>query len=300
MHVFLTGASGGMGSVLIPKLVSAGYSVTGLVRSDGSSAKVTALGATPVKGDLTDLDVIKQAASEADIVIHMGFDHGQAFTGDFVGACKKDKAVINAIGEGLTSSGSGGNKSFFFASGTLGLAGNDEHSEPHRSPHMPRYESTDAAFSYASNGVHVVQLRLAPITYGNGRPHDFIGMWAAESSKAGYVPYTDNGAWSGCSYDSAADGILLAVKKGTSLPNPISLHLLSENGVPFKDVAEALSKKLGVPAKRIEASDLQQLGFLGNLMGLAKPVSSDYTHQAIRWSPSDSGLVAQVGKWNFA
>lgn len=301
MNVFVTGASGGMGSALIPKLVSAGYTVTGLARSSASADKVTSLGATPVQGDLTDLSVLASAASKADIVVHLGFDHGQAFSGDFVGACKKDKAVIEALGTAMTESSSPDKeKTFAFASGLLGITGDDEQSEMHRSPHMPRYESTDAAFSFIPKGLRVIQLRLAPITYNAEKPHDFISMWVGESRKAGYVPYTDEGAWAACSYDAAADLILASLEKKEELPNPVNLHIAAEAGVPFKDCAEVLGEKLGKPAKRVEMADLQQLGFLGNLMGLAKPVKSDYTRKVTGWQPEGKGLVAQLKDCNFA
>jgi nucleoside-diphosphate-sugar epimerase len=298
MHVFVTGATGGMGSTLIPKLLSLGHTVSGLARSSTSASKVTSLGAKAVIGDLIDLDTIAQAASDADMVIHMGFDHGQAFSGDFIGACKKDVSVIDVIGRSLTAKGVQG-KTLLFASGTLGLEGDDEHSSAHRSPHMPRYESTDAAFSFVPKGLHVVQLRLAPITYGPVKPHDFIAMWAGESKKAGHVSYTEQGAWAACSYDAAADGIVAAIGRLDVLANPVSLHLVHETGIPFKEVADKLATKLDVPTKKIDREELSQLGFLGNLMGLAKPVKADYTYEVTGWRPQEAGLVAQLDKWTF-
>lgn len=228
----------------------------------------------------------------------MGFDHGQAFSGDFVGACNKDVAVVDAICSALTK---GTGKAFYFASGTLGLDGTDEHADMHRSEHMPRFKSTDAAFSYISKGLRVVQLRLAPITYNSDRPHDFIGMWVGESKKAGYVAYTENGAWPAATYVEAAEIVLAALAKQDSLPNPVSLHLLAEEGVPFKDCADVLGKKLDLPVKQIEPAELQQLGFLGNLMGLARqPVKAEYTRQTVGWQPKGSSLVKQLGEYSYA
>ena len=295
MHVFVTG----MGSALIPKLLSAGHTVSGLARSDSSAAKVTSLGATPVKGDLTDLSAISAAAAQADAVVHLGFDHGQAFSGDMVGACSKDKAVIGAIGDALTSSGGSG-KTLLFAAGVLGLQGDDEKAEPHRSEHMPRYQSSDAAVSYVPKGLRVVELRLAPVTYNLDRPHDFIGMWIGESIKAGYVPYLDGSAWAACTYEEAANGMVAAIAKRDDLPNPVNLHLVRDNGVPLKDIAETLSNKLGKPAKAVGQADLGQFGFLGSLMMFGKPVKADYTYRVTGWTPKDQGLLRALDGYTYA
>lgn len=301
VQILVTGASGALGTTLVPKLVAAGHTVTGLGRSDASITKIQSLasGIKAIKGDITDLDICTKAAAEADIVIHLAFDHQQAFSGDFVGACKKDKAVTEAICNGMTQSGNAKGKLFMFASGTLGLTAPSETSEPHRSPHLPRYEAGDLAATYTSKGLHVVCLRLAPITYSEEKPHDFINMQIAAAKSSGYVAYADNHAWSACSYDDCAECITLAVKAADKLPNPVNLHLIAEEGVPHKLVAETLAKKIGSSAKRIEEAELAPMGFLGMLLSLAKPATAEYTKQVTGWQPKAAGLIAQLKTYEF-
>lgn len=299
--IFMTGASGALGASLVPKLAAAGYAITGIGRSEASVKKIESLakGVKAIKGDITDLEICTKAASEADIVIHLAFDHGQAFSGDFRGACMKDKAVTEAVCSGLTQSGNAKGKTLMYASGTLGLIGPTEKDESHRNPHMPRYEAGDLAKTYISKGLQVVCLRLAPITYSTEKPHDFIGLQIGAAKTAGYVAYTDKHAWSACSYDDCAECIQLALKVVKELPNPVNLHLIAEEGVSHKEVAETLASKMHLSAKEIEESELAQLGLIGALMGMANPANADYTKKLTGWKPKDAGLICQLKAYSL-
>ncbi|EPQ50868.1 NAD P-binding protein [Gloeophyllum trabeum ATCC 11539] len=304
MKVFVTGAAGHVGSALIPKLVASGHQVTGLIRSPSSIAKLESLGAKPVQGDLTDLETIAKASKDADIVVHLAFDHGMAFGGDFAGACEKDRKVIEAICNALLSSNSGGEKKrFILASGTLGLPpGGNEESEGHRSPQLPRHLSTDLAFSYAPKGLSVIALRLAPVTYGPAEPHSFLKQQIAQIEEKGYVAYPDSdNAWGACTIEDVADLFLRAVEIAPGkLPNPATLHGLAES-VPLKDVAEVLGRRLGKETKVIPKEKLaEELGFVGVLQSMAYQASAEWTKEQTGWKPKGKRLLEQLELYEIA
>lgn len=291
VRVFVTGASGGMGSALVPKLIAAGHTVFGLARSDASASKVEKLGAKAVKGDLTDLDTVATAAGEVDVVIHLAFDHEQAFQGgDFAGACAKDAALIKAMGEKLSSG-----KIFMFAAGVSGITeGTDETAQIQPSSHSPRYASTEAAFALASQGVRVVQLRLAAVTRGQDQIHPFFPMWIAAAKQVGVVPYPEGGCWTACHYDNAADPIVTAISKIDTLPNPVNLHLFEQDKVDFKDIAPIVASKLGLEAKVVPTHELFQYGAIGFMLAGGTPFTADWTRKELDWKPEGESLVAQL------
>lgn len=301
MKIFVTGATGLVGSALIPKLVAVGHTVTGLARSPASLAKLESFGAKGVQGDISNVEVAANAAYSADVVIHLAFDHAKAFSGNFFEACADDRAIIKAICDSLVTSSSGkaGSKTFFIASGTLGVQGSNETDEPHRDPAFPRYQSTDLAFSYAPQ-LRVVQVRLAPITYGPERPHDFIGMQVSAAKEKGYVAFTEEGVWSTCDVKDSAECYALAVEKLGELPNPVTLHAIAEGRVALKEVAQTLAEKLGVETKLIKKEELGvELGFVGMLLGMSNSANSEWTRKTLGWTPKEKGLVEQLKKYSY-
>ncbi|EPQ50869.1 NAD P-binding protein [Gloeophyllum trabeum ATCC 11539] len=303
MKVFVTGASGLVGSALVPKLVAVGHQVTGLARSPSSLAKVESFGAKTVSGDITDLETVAKASKDADVVVHLAFDHDAAFRGDWAGACEKDRNVIAAIADALVAAG-GENKRLIIASGTLGLPPNgDEKTEGHRSPHLPRYLSTDLAFSYAPKGLSVIQLRLAPITFGPAEPHWFLQQQIEKIKEKGYVAYPESdNAWPACPVEDMADLYIRAIEiPAGNLPNPVTLHGLAEEGVPLKDVAKVLSRKLGKETKVVPVEKLpEEYGPVGRLQLIAFRASAEWTKNQLGWSPKGKGLLEQLELYNIA
>lgn len=296
MKVFVTGATGLVGSALIPKLQAAGHSVIALVRNP--SAQLESAGVKTVKGTITDLEVCEKAAKDADAVCHLAFDHHQAFTGDFAGACEKDRAVIKAMCDGLVASSSQ-TKVFVATAGTLGLTGPTEKDEPFKSPEMPRYMSTDLAFSYISKGIRAVEIRLAPITYGPDYPHDFIKQPIAKYKEIGHIIYPEGKAWSACHVQDAAELYVAAVSKA-DLPNPTVFHAIAEDSVLMSDIAEVLSRKLSLPTQKVEVESLpQQLGMFGVFMSHANPATSNVTRELAEWKPKGKKLLAQLGEYDY-
>ncbi|EPQ50867.1 NAD P-binding protein [Gloeophyllum trabeum ATCC 11539] len=304
MKVFVTGASGFIGSTLVPKLIASGHQVTGLARSPSSIAKLESLGAKAVSGDITDLETVAKAAKDADVVVHLAFDHGMAFSGDWAGACEKDRKVIAAICDALLASG-GDKKRFILAAGTLGLPPNaNEQSELHRSPDMPRWQSTDLAFSYAPKGLSVIQVRIAPITYGPAElNHPFLLGQIEKIKENGYVAYPDSDRfWGTATVDDIADLFFRAVEIAPGkLPNPATLHGLGEDGVPLRDIAEVLGRRLGKETKVIPTEKLgEELGFVGGLQAVAFKASAEWTKQQTGWKPNGKGLLEQLELYEIA
>lgn len=301
MKIFVTGSTGLVGTALIPKLVAAGHTVVGLTRSQSSIANLEALGAKGVHGTISDLDVCAAAARDADVVAHLAFDHDLAFSGNFPAACEKDRAVIKAMCDALVASSTSTTKTFIVASGTLGLLGSDEFSEPHKSPQMPRYQSTDLVFSYVPKGLRAIQIRLAPVTYGPEKLHDFIKLQLDKVKANGYAAYIDSpNAWSTCHVNDMADLYTLVIA-ADGLPNPCTLHGVAEEGVPLKDVTDLLARKVSLETKVIPKEKImEEYGFVGMLMTLANKASSNWTREKTGWKPKEQGLLAQMETYSYA
>lgn len=298
MRVFVTGASGFIGSAVVPELLSAGHQVVGLARSDEAAATVADLGAEVVRGTVDDLDVLRAAAADADAVVHLAFRHDIAFTGDFEGATASDRAAIEAFGEVLAGTG----KALTIASGTALLspgrlateetvAGDSEHAGG-------RAANARVTLALAEQGVRSSVVRLTPTVHDAG-DNGFIPTTIAIARDKGVSAYVGDGSqrWPAVHRLDAARLFRLAIEE---VPAGTSLHAVAEEGVPLREVAELIGERLGVPVESVAPEDaMEHFGFLGGFLSADLPASSAITRERFGWEPTEIGLLEDLAKHYF-
>lgn len=291
MHVFVTGGSGLTGPAVVSELVAAGHTVTGLARSDAAAARLTALGATPHRGSLDDLDSLHRGAAAADGVLHMAFGGDFADPDDMM---RRDRTAIETLGRALEQSG----KPFVSTSGTLVMpAGRDstEQDEPDRSGFAAfRIAGEQACLGFADRGVRASVVRLAPTVHGPG-DHGFIGMLVATARKTGVSGYVGDGAnhWPAVHRLDAAVLFRLALEQA---PAGSVLHGAAEN-VPFHRIAESIGRVLELPTAALtpEAAAAHfPSPFLAVAYGVDAPVSSTRTRNLLGWKPIHPTLLEDL------
>ncbi len=299
MRVFVTGASGHIASAVIPELVNNGHQVVGLARSDASAETVAALGGEVRRGDLDDLDGLRQAAAEADGVIHLAFKHDAMRTGDFMGAVGSDFSAIQAIGETLI----GSDKPFVTTGGTLmlamaGISGRPG-TEDDQSEGGPRVDAANYTIALANQGVRSSVVRLAPMVHSDldhhGFTHALIGF-AREHGVAAYVGDGSNRWPAANTYDV---GVLyrLALENG---PAGSTFHGVGDTGIARKVIAKTIAGKLGVETKSITGEEAPEyLGFLAAFAGFDNPTSNDRTRELLGWEPIHPGWIEDVEQGHY-
>ena len=290
MRVFVTGATGWIGSVVVRELLSAGHQVTGLARSDSGAAQVTAAGAEVFLGSLEDTDGLRGAAAEADGVIHTGYVHDFTPAGDPAAAAALDGRVIAAFGDALAGTG----KPLVVASGLPTTPAGVISTEEIRSenPAHPRV-SEPAALAVAERGVRASVVRLPPSVHGEG-DYWFIPIFIDVARKTGVSAYIGDGAnvWPAVHRVDAARLFRLALEQA---PPGTLLNAVADEGVPFREIAEVIGRHLGVPAKSIAPEDARnQFGTLAGFAAIDVTASSAITRERFGWRPTEPGLIADL------
>ena len=305
MRVFVTGASGWIGSAVVPELIGAGHQVTGLARSDASAAALTAAGAEVERGTIDDLDVLRSAAAASDGVIHLAFKHDIAFSGDFQGAADADRRAIETFGEALADSG----KPFVIASGTLGLAPGRVATERDGLAGDPavaaltggpavRHGNAHLTLSLAARGVRSSVLRLPPTVHGDG-DNGFMAAIVGIARDKGVSGYLGDGSnrWPAVHRLDAAHLFRLAVEKA---PAGSVLHAVADQGVPIRDVADVIGRHLGIPVVAIAPEDAAgHFAWLSGFLGADSPASSELTRALMGWQPTHPGLIEDLEKGHY-
>jgi nucleoside-diphosphate-sugar epimerase len=289
MRVFVTGATGHIGSAVVPELLQAGHQVVGLARSDRGADALTAMGADVRRGDLDDTEGLHAAAAASDGVIHLAFKHDFS---DFLGSVETDLRAVEAIGGALV----GSDKPFVGTSGTLMVAYVQDRlaTEEDTLPAGPRIDSENYAIALAERGVRSSVVRLAPLVHSNLDHHGFTSHIIDCARKAGVSAYIGDGAnrWPALHTLDAARLYRLALEKA---PAGTRLHGIADEGVPFRDIAEVVGRKLDVPIKSITADEApEHFGFLAPFAALDDATSSELTQKVLDWQPEHQGLLADL------
>jgi nucleoside-diphosphate-sugar epimerase len=299
MRVFVTGASGHIGSAVVPELLGAGHQVVGLARSDSSAEALAAAGAEVRRGDLDDLDGLREAAAAADGVIHLAFKHDLMATGDFPAAVAADLAAIEALGSALEGTG----KPFVTTSGTLmltfaGITGRPG-TESDAAPAGPRVDAENYVVALADKGVRSCVVRLPPIVHSPLDHHGFVHVLTGIARQAGVSGYVEDGAnrWPSVHTLDAARVYRLALE---DVPAGSRLHAVADEGVPFRDIAAAIGRGAGVPTAAVSAADAgERFAFLGGFVGVDNPVSSEATRKLLGWEPAHPGLIEDLAAGHY-
>jgi nucleoside-diphosphate-sugar epimerase len=297
MDVFVTGASGHIGSAVVTELLEAGHRVTGLARSDKSAAALTAMGAKPHRGDLDDLDGLRAAAAASDGVIHLAYRHDD-FDVDFVGAAQTDLRAVEAMGEVLV----GSDRPFVNTSGTLLLAlfaQGRVATENDTTEGGPRIDSENATIALAERGVRSSVIRLSPLVHSTLDHHGFAHRLIGSAREKGVSAYIGDGSnrWPGVHTLDAAHLYRLALE---AAPAGTRLHGVADEGVPFRDIATVIGRHLDDPVVSIspeEAGD--HFGFLSAFAAFDNPTSSALTQKVLDWHPERPGLIEDLDEGHY-
>ena len=304
MRVFVTGASGWIGSAVVPELIDAGHRVVGLARSDASAAALTKAGAEVHRGSLDDLDGLRSAAAAADGVIHLAFKHDIAFSGNFEGAVDADRRAVEAFGEVLAGSA----RPFVLASGILGLVQGRTGTERDglgagAGGHLPsgpqgRLATAQFTLGLAASGVRSSIVRLAPTVHGDG-DNGFIATIVGIAREKGVSGYIGDGAnrWPAVHRSDAARLFRLALEQA---PAGSVLHAIADEGVPIRDVAEVIGRQLDVPVASISPDDAgAHFAWLAGFLAADSPASSALTRELLGWQPTHPGLIDDLEKGHY-
>ncbi len=302
MRVFLTGATGFIGSAIVPELIDAGHQVLGLTRSDAGAQSLIAAGAEVYRGSLEDLESLRSGAAKADGVIHCAFDHS-AFGDDFskfVEVCEKDQRAIEALGDAL----SGSDRPLVITSGTgmgnavPGQPATEDHFDPNHP--NPRKGSESAGASVAKRGVNVSVVRLPQV-------HDTVKQglipYAVQVAREkGASAYIDKGLyrWPAAHVLDVAHLYRLALEKHGA---DSRYHAVAEEGVSMREIAEVIGRGLKVPVVSLSQEEAQaHFGWLAMFAGFDMPASSAITQQRLEWHPTGPGLIADLEqmRWHKA
>ena len=298
MRIFVTGASGWIGSATVSDLLEAGHEVVGLARSEESAQRLEAAGAVVHRGDLDEPDGLAKAADDSDGVIHLAFQHEVAFGGDFASAAAADRRAVEAMGAALA----GSDRPLVLASGLLGLANGRVASEEdglvpgaeiRANPAGVRAATGLFVLSLRGVGVRSSVLRFPPTVHGDG-DNGFVATFVGIARARGVSGYVGDGTnrWPAVHRSDAARLARLAVE---AAPAGSVLHAVGDGGVPFREIAEAMGRHLGVPTASVSEVDAAgHFAPLGHFVGMDSPASAAITRELLGWEPTGPSLIEDL------
>ncbi|MFI5713416.1 SDR family oxidoreductase [Kribbella sp. NPDC051620] len=310
MRVFVTGGTGHSGSYIIPELIAAGHEVTGLARSDNAAAVLSALGAKVRRGELQDLDGLKEAAADSDGVIHVAHRQDLLPSGGIAAVAAAELPVMLAYGEALA-----GTQKPLVAAGSIGSPGHGLHlgrpateedpalpsGDEHKGTLRARNVVETTIIGLAERGVRSSIVRIANIAHSTTDTAGFLPRLIAIAKENGFVGYPGDGTnrWNAVHVRDLAAVFRLALEKG---PAGRYWHAVEDEGVPFRELAEAIGRRLGLPAVSIPLDELMlpgYFGFLAAVVTLDFPASNLITRQTLGWEPAQPRLLADLDNGHY-
>ncbi|MFC1430596.1 SDR family oxidoreductase [Streptacidiphilus sp. N1-3] len=291
MRIFVTGASGWIGSAVVPELLGAGHQVLGLARSDASAQAVADMGAEVLRGDLNDTDVLRAGALGSDGVIHLAF----VVPSVTEAATRTDATAIETFAACLADSG----KPLVVSGATLvtpGRLATERDELIAAGPVAARITNMRAALTAAERGVRSALVMLPRSVHGRGERHGFIPQLIAAARAKGVCGYIGDGAgrWPAVHVKDAARLYRLAVEQA---PAGAVLNAVGEEGVPVREIAEAIGRHLNLPARSLPAEEFS--GMLVRLLSTDMPASSTITQDLLGWKPTHPGLIEDIDQGHY-
>jgi nucleoside-diphosphate-sugar epimerase len=298
MRIFVTGASGWIGSATVSELLEAGHEVVGLARSEASAQRLESAGAIVQRGDLDEPDGLAKAAADSDGVIHLAFQHEVAFGGDFATAAAADRRAVEAMGAALA----GSDRPLVLASGLLGLATGQVATENDGLVPSAEIRAIPAGLRAATGlftlslrgiGVRSSVLRLPPTVHGDG-DNGFMATFVTIARQRGVAGYVGDGTnrWPAVHRSDAARLARLAVE---AAPAGSVLHAVDDEGVPFREIAQVMGRHLDVQTGSVTQADaVEHFSPLGHFVGVDSPASAEITRELFAWKPTGPSLLEDL------
>ena len=307
MRVFVTGGTGHAGSYIIPELIAAGHEVTGLARSDTAAAALSALGAKVRRGDLEDLEGLKEAATDSDGVIHVAHRQDLLASGGIDAVAAAEVPIMLAYGEALAGTGKP-----LVAAGSIGSPGNLGRPATEQDPALPggdehmgtlrvRNIVETTVIGLAEQGVRSSIVRIANIAHSTTDQAGFLMQLIALAKEKGVVGYPGDGAnqWNAVHARDLASVFRLALEKG---PAGSYWHAVADGAIPLREIAEAIGSRLDLPVVSIPADVLMvpgYFGFLANIVTQSYPASNLITRKSLGWEPTQPGLLTGLDNGHY-